>query len=301
MLGARVDSFHDIVDPGTELSDRSMVSKTSVDVGVRAADVTDDDLAAISACLAQIAARHPDVRIHVLASSDLPSSTTALSLMSLRCVASVRTTQSREEYFRAINSLDVLLLPYREAHYRRRVSGVFFDCTSRGVTVVVAEGTTMALAYSPLVFTYYSEAMMASALDLAVGSARSSALTKLRWDVAQSVRAIAKRDVVAELTGRRQHAQRRDRRIRADRDHRAAGLGPLRQFDGVQFGKRISAVAPASSSSGCWWRSGRSRLSTPRISSMNLGREEENATRVKPHAFALMSLTRASEQRARAQ
>jgi glycosyltransferase involved in cell wall biosynthesis len=297
MLGARVDSFHDIVDPGTELSDRSIVSKTSVDVGVRAADVTDDNLAAISACLAQIAARHPDVRIHVLASSDLPSSTTALSLMSLRCVASVRTTQSREEYFRAIDSLDVLLLPYREAHYGRRVSGVFFDCTSRGVTVVVAEGTTMALAYSPLVFTYYSEAMMASALDLAVGSARSSALTKLRWDVAQSVRAIAKRDVVAELTG--------------------AADAPSVEI--AEFGPIATIVQPA------WGRCGSSTVFDSEneyllsrgffvirllVAQWEVGLEhakiiydlvEENATRVKPHAFALMSLTRASEQRARAQ
>jgi hypothetical protein len=299
MLGARVESFHHIVDPGSELADRSTIDneKTGVDVGVRAADVTDDNLAVISACLTQIAARHPDVRIHVLASSDLPSSTTALSLMSLRCVASVLTTQSREEYFRAIDSLDVLLLPYREAHYGRRVSGVFFDCTSRGVAVVVAEGTTMALPYSPLVFTYYSEAMIASALDLAVGSARSAALTKLRRDVAQSVRAIAERDVVAELTG--------------------AADAPSVEI--AEFGPIATIVQPA------WGRCGSSTVFDSEneyllsrgffvirllVAQWEVGLEhakivydlvEENATRVKPHAFALMSLTRASERRARAQ
>lgn len=297
ILGARVDSFHDIVDPGAELSDRSAVQKTGVDVGVRAVDVTEDNLAAISTCLTQVAARNPDVRIHVLASNELPSSTTVLSLMSLRCVTSVRATQSREDYFRAIDSLDVLLLPYREAHYGRRVSGVFFDCTSRGVAVVVAEGTTMALVNSPLVFTYFSEALMASALDLAVGSARSSVLTKLRWGVAQSVRAIAERDVVAELTG-------------------AVG-DPSVEI--AEFGPIATIVQPA------WGRCGSSTVFDSEneyllsrgffvirlmVAQWEVELEhakiiydlvEENATRVKPHAFALMSLTQDSQRRARAQ
>lgn len=298
ILGCELDLFEHIVESVVSAPGAARPAPGDpLRIGVRASDVADENLAAILEALTAVTRRHPDVRVRVLSKNDLPKGTAALALMSHASVETIETTATREDYLHAIDGMDIFLLPHTAGTYARRVSGVLYDCLSHGKLVVVASGTTMASERpAAMIFPYGDETRIAEALAAAVAFAHGPDIVAARDEARDLFRARAERDVVADL-------------FAADRKP-AVTIGT--------FGPVATIVQPA------WGRCGSSTVFDSEteylltkgffvirllVAQWDVRVEatkavydliEENTARVKPHAFALSSMTGTSERRARA-
>ncbi len=204
-------------------------------------------------------------------------------------------TKTLDEYFGAIDDLDILILPYRAQVYDKRVSGVFYDCLMRGVAVVVADGTTMAIERSPLVFVYSSEDQVEETINAAIMFVHTPALSKLRNKAMEEFRGRNLRNIVEELN--------------------VISAAPSVKIE--KFGPVATIVQPA------WGRCGSSTVFESEneyllscgfyvirllINQWEFNQDhtnymyhliEENASRVKPHAFVFGSVTSWSKRKAR--
>jgi hypothetical protein len=111
-------------------------------VGVRAKDITAANRAAVAAAMKAVAEASPSAALVLLGRQ---SSNMGELERFIQCVPGIEVADiaSDGDYLDQISRLDLLLQPYLQEDYAKRISAVFVECALLGVAVVVPDDTTM--------------------------------------------------------------------------------------------------------------------------------------------------------------
>jgi glycosyltransferase involved in cell wall biosynthesis len=257
-------------------------------VGVRAKDILGENRANVAAAMKAFRDEMPNAEFVLLGNRAASADDLQRFIQSVPGIQ-IADTASDSAYLDQLAGLDVLLQPYRQADYAKRVSAVFVECALLGIPVIAPDNTTMSKsADMGHVFAYADAAKMDGAVKAFLKARDKAGFGPERLQKMEAARAFFLRNCVTHdfLPAIKPAAE-------------CAALGPVAVVVSPFWGQCGSTTVFDSNTEYLLKRGYfvfRIMVCNNRLGVFNLGTifqfHQENSQRVRPHGFLLASRTR---------
>jgi Glycosyl transferases group 1 len=279
---------------GTHLAGIPVAEETTKNrilrIGVRAKDVNGENGRAISDAFSAIRKGGSNVTFVLLGKQPAPTADLQRFMASVPGI-DVVSTDSDNDYLAQLANLDLLVQPYRQEDYAKRISAVFVECALLGIPTVSPDKTTISRSADiAQVFAYPQLPDLAAAIDRFLKARLKPSFSEERLNKMQAARAFYLRNCI---TCDFAPATKPVAVITA--------FGPIAVVVSPFWGKCGSSTVFDSNTEYLLTRGYfvfRMMISINRVNINNLGNIyqffQENGMRVRPHGFLLASRTRMS-------
>jgi hypothetical protein len=259
-------------------------------IGVRAKDVNGENRQAVADAYNTVRKSRSDVTFVLLGKQPAPHADLQRFMAAVPGMEVV-STDSDTDYLAQLAGLDLLVQPYRQEDYAKRISAVFVECALLGIPTVSPDKTTISRSGDiAQVFAYGQPTELAASINRFLKARLTPAFLEERLSKMQAARAFYLRNCITH-----------DFAPAANPVAVTAGFGPIAVVVSPFWGKCGSSTVFDSNTEYLLTRGYcvfRMMVSINRVNINNLGNIyqffQENGMRVRPHGFLLASRTRMS-------